>query len=93
MTHEVEHRPSTVILLRETVAESIASDICTFAMIMGVVAVGFWLHDIVAETIGFMMLVWSYFTKVDGSTKRLRLSPQQAANRLFLDFGVRANDA
>lgn len=55
-----------IIVVRETVWESIMSDAITFAMVVGIIGVGVYLNSAAMQWAGFLMLVLAALLRAGG---------------------------
>lgn len=76
-----------IILLHETIGESLARNAGTFALIAAVIGTGWLLGSEAMQWLGFVMLVFAGMARAKGIP---RLTPQQAADYLLRRHGVRA---
>lgn len=80
---------STLIVLHDSVWQSLQRDIITFIMIVGVIGTGRWLNSDAMQWIGFMMLCLGAVSVAKSGQRRM--PPQQAANMIAEKFGVFAH--
>jgi len=76
-----------IILIHETMWQSVISDTYTFASIIAVIGTGWWLGSSAMQWAGFVILSLGLLA---WRKNRPRLTPQEAAEHLHQTFGVRA---
>lgn len=87
---ETTDRPrKTVIVLHETFVQSVVRDAITYIMIIAVIGTGWWLGSDAMQWLGFVMLCLGAIGRATRTHDRL--TPQQAADKLWHEYGVRAN--
>ena len=80
-----------IIVLHESLTESVMSDLVTFTMIVSVVWVGGFLQSTLAEIVGWFLICVYIIAKISMYQSECKMTPQQAANWLRNEFGVNAN--
>ena len=73
-----------------SLAREALSDACTFAIVVGVFAVGWLFESTAMEWFGFVMVFLILFAK--SSKVALKMDPQEAADFLKKEYGVSAHD-
>ncbi len=73
MNREVE-----IIVLRETALQSLISDAGTFVMVMSIGMIGWWLDETLLKVIGGIMIMITFLSKSQRSSKRLSISEARA---------------
>lgn len=80
-----------VVLLHETVAQSLLRDAGTFCMLVACMGVGWFLDSSAMQWAGFIMFFLFIFGRVMGTAKNNQKTPQAAADWLKEKFGVVAS--
>lgn len=80
--------PKTLLYVHETTIGSVISDTFTWLMVMSLIGIGWWLKSSAMQWCGFLMFAVTVMAKGSGKTKKI--SPQEAADKLLAEFGVRA---
>ncbi len=80
-----------VIVLYESLTESVMSDLVTFAMITSVIGVGWFLQSAVAEVVGWFAVCVYIISSVLMANHQSKMTPQEAADWLKAEFGVNAH--
>ena len=80
-----------VVILYESLTESIMSDLVTFAMIVSVIGVGWLLQSTLAEVVGWFAVSVYIISGVLMAKNSGHKTPQEAANWLKSEFGVEAD--
>lgn len=87
---EVETQDLKVIILHETLWESILSDIITFGGMILLIGVGIYFESIVMEAVGAIMMGVFLFSRLFLITRKsLTATPEQAIEYLELKFRVK----
>ncbi len=74
-----------IMLLHETVLQSIGRDLTAYCLIVAVIGTGWYLGSPAMQWLGFLMLCCGAVARLKNTP---RYTPQQAANKLRADFGV-----
>ena len=82
-------KETKVLLIRETVWQSLAKDAGTFATVVSIIGLGRWLDSAAMQWFGFVMA--AIFVMVQASTHET-YTPQQAADWLARHCHVRAKE-
>lgn len=82
---------NTVIVLRESMWQSIISDTYSAAAIVAVIGVGVVCGSVVMQWAGFVVLALVFSARVSGKKKAATKTPQEAADFLRDTFNVKAN--
>ncbi len=78
-----------IIFLRQSVTESILSDIATFVMVVGVIGIGRYLDSSAMQWVGFLLVTVVLIGKAVAVGKDgPRMTPQAAADYLLEKFYV-----
>ena len=72
-----------VILIRETLAESIVSNAITFGTVAGLIGLGVWLESGAMQWFGALMAMFSIFARTTGRVRAATMSTSEA--RAFID--------
>lgn len=78
-----------IIVIHKTVQQSWLRDASTLALIVTVIGTGWALGSEAMQWCGFVLLALNCIARARSD----RLTPQQAAERLYADYGVQASDA
>lgn len=78
-----------VVVLHETMFQSVVKDLCTYGTIVAVIGTGWWLESEAMQWLGFIMLCISAIGRI--ASKNRNMTPQQAADMLWRKFGVKAD--
>ena len=79
-----------VIVIRESLAESVAKDAATVLAVFLVIGTGWWLGSVPMQWLGFLALCLGAMSWA--AREGTRLTPQQAADLLWQTHRVRAGD-
>lgn len=79
-----------VLYIHETLWQSIARDVSTFLMLASVIGLGWWMQSSAMQWAGFIMCALAILNRVGRVYKKSKMSPQEAADRLYDQFGVTA---
>jgi hypothetical protein len=77
-----------VILLRESLLESVLSDLATLATVVGIIGIGRYLDSAAMQWCGFLMLCVIALGRVGRVAGKGRMAPQAAADLLLEKYGV-----
>lgn len=83
-----EKTKDTIIYVRQGFLTSLASDAVTFATVAGIIGIGAWLDSSAMQWAGFIMAALIIASRGRTMMDKLRMTPQEAADRLLADFGV-----
>jgi hypothetical protein len=87
-----EKTKDMVIYVRQNFWQSIASDAVTFSTVAGIIGIGAWLDSSAMQWAGFIMAALLIGSRGKSMMDKLRMTPQQAADRLLAEFGVTGRD-
>lgn len=88
---QTEKTKDNVILIRETTAESIKSDLFSFATACALIGVGVYLESDAMQWTGAALFWMVIMAQASGQKKKTTKTPQQAADWLRDKFNVRAS--
>jgi DNA-directed RNA polymerase subunit M/transcription elongation factor TFIIS len=80
-----------VFYIQESLGQSLARDLGTFSAVGGVIGLGWWLQSPAMQWFGFVLISLWFMGRIKGVYEKTRVSPQEAANRLLVDYGVTAD--
>lgn len=75
-------RPAEVLILRETLRQSIIADIVTFVMVVSIIGIGVWLRSEAMQWVGAVMLMVTIIGKSIALRGKGRLTIPEARARL-----------
>ncbi len=84
----VTDKPTTMIYVHESVFQSWARDLGSFAILTAPIGLGILLDSSAMQWMGFVVALVAFFARVLSVGKSWRLTPQAAADRLRQEFGV-----
>lgn len=88
--NESAEEPQSVVILHESVFQSVVRDLFTFAMVVGIIGVGVVVGSSAMQWVGFLMVITFLFAKgLQRKVKSIK-TPQEAAYWLKAKFGVSA---
>jgi hypothetical protein len=80
--------PSPIYYVCESVWQSFVKDAISFVTVVGIIGVGKLVDSAAMEWMGAGMTVWFFILQVRGTARKLRTTPQEAADRLLREHGV-----
>ncbi len=86
-TPSTKEKP-TVLVVHETVAQSLASDMISVALAIGLIGIGHWFGSAVMEWFGFILASMSLVSRAANHGRSARRTPQQAADYIRDKWGV-----
>lgn len=87
-----EKKDKDIILIQESVRNSIISDTYTMGSLFFVVLLAWWLDSTFLAVFGAAMWLLSAMAKAHVMSEKRRKSPQEAANYLKSEYGVTAHE-